>query len=145
MDETFRMAPCPAFSMCGAASWLRRKTEKTFSSKARRNSVIGMSKGFGPPPPALFTRRVSLPNAATALSTSATRSFSSMTFTERPTARPPATTISAAAASAAFPSRSLTTTAAPAPAKVAAMAFPMPAPAPVTTATSPSSLNAFGS
>ena len=105
---------------------------------------MGMSKGFGPPPPALFTRMESFPKRATAASTSATSAFSSVTFTASPAARPPAATILAATASAALPSRLLTTTAAPAPANVVAMALPMPAPAPVTTATSPSSRNAFG-
>jgi hypothetical protein len=104
IDDTFRMAPWPAVSMCGAASWARRNTEKTFSSKAKRKSSMGMAKGFGPPPPALFTRMVSLPNRATADSTSASSAFSSVTFTASPAARPPAAMISAATASAAFPS-----------------------------------------
>ena len=32
IEVTFRIAPPPAASMCGAASWQSRNTEKTFSS-----------------------------------------------------------------------------------------------------------------
>ena len=64
MDEMFRTAPPPASSMCGAASCVRRKSEKTLSSRPSGNRSIGMSKGFGPPPPALFTRMVSLPKVS---------------------------------------------------------------------------------
>jgi hypothetical protein len=61
IEVMLRMAPPPACSMCGAASWQSRKTENRLSSKARRMSAIGMSKGLGPPPPALLTRMVKPP------------------------------------------------------------------------------------
>lgn len=59
IEVTLRMVPPPAFFMGVAASWQRRNMEETFSPEARRKSFIGMSKGLGPPPPALFTSVVS--------------------------------------------------------------------------------------
>jgi len=60
-----------------------------------------MSKGLGPPPPALLTRIVSPPNASTVFSTTAERSASCMTLQASPIARPPAALIAPAAFSAA--------------------------------------------
>ena len=144
MDEMFSTAPPPAFSMCGAASCVSRNSENRFRSKAQRKSDIGISKGLGPPPPALFTRIVRPPKSRSAAATAPARSASFVTSQARPVARPPEPVISRATALAVSACRSVTTTAAPAPANVSAMARPIPAPAPVTSAIWPSSRKLAG-
>ena len=100
-----------------------------------------MSKGLGPPPPALLTRIVTFPKASTVAFTSASRAASSVTSQARAMAFPPALRIPSATASAVSFFRSLTATAAPAPAKSSAIPRPIPAPPPVTIATCPSRPN----
>ena len=116
-------------------SWLRRKSENTLSWYAQTNVSSGMSKGLGPPPPALLTRIVTFPKASTVAFTSASRAASSVTSQARAMAFPPALRIPSATASAVSFFRSLTATAAPAPAKSSAIPRPIPAPPPVTIAT----------
>lgn len=120
--------------MAGAQSWHKLNKENRFSLNAHSKSDMGISKGLGPPPPALLTRIEILPSCESASSTTRSRSSSLVTSHFAAIARTPSFRHSLATSSASSTFRSVQTMSAPHSANIRQMALPIPLPPPVTNA-----------